>query len=70
MEELKCLVCGSDLIESHCLDITCDCDGMEEMIEGYCPECGEQYTWTNVYTYSKFKDFQKTGSKVSKDYKF
>lgn len=58
MNERICPVCDVELETDEVFDGYIGTNEREEEWFGYCPECGRQYHWTEVYVYKETKNFE------------
>lgn len=58
MEERNCPVCNVALETDEVYDCFIGIDEREEEWYGHCPQCGQKYRWTEVYTYKETKNFE------------
>lgn len=58
MEERNCPVCNVALITDEVYDGFIGINEREEEWYSHCPQCGQKYRWTEVYTYTETKNFE------------
>ena len=58
MNERICPVCNIELITDEVYDGCVGINEREEEWFGHCPQCGQYYHWTEVYTYKETKNFE------------
>ena len=58
MEERNCPTCNIALETDEVFDGFIGINEREEEWYGHCPQCGQKYHWTEVYTYKETKNFE------------
>lgn len=58
MDERNCPDCNIALITDEVFDGFIGINEREEEWFGHCPQCGQKYHWTEVYTYKETKNFE------------
>lgn len=58
MNERTCSVCNAELVIDEVYDGDVEINVREEEWFGHCPQCGQYYRWTEVYTYKETKNFE------------
>jgi endogenous inhibitor of DNA gyrase (YacG/DUF329 family) len=58
MNEPICPACGDTLESFKTIDSYRDEDSAKYLCLGYCPTCGKEYQWREVYFFSHIKDLE------------
>ena len=55
----KCESCGTELSSGSICDQNHSNNFYYVLVEGYCPKCGQRYSWVEVYSFSGFETLEK-----------
>lgn len=58
MVEAICPNCGHELIEDESYDIFVDISEFREYVVGHCENCGKEYKWIDIFTFSRVEDLK------------
>lgn len=59
MTNVICPNCGHELIGDESYDISIDLSECREYVAGHCEDCGKEYQWINIFTFSHVESIEK-----------